>query len=93
MPRRPEAAARRGPVACGILTEYLDWRWCLYADLFFAAIAFTAGSQVLSAGAPAQRPKLDVPGTLLVCASLFGIAYGFSNAEQHGWTAPATWDA
>ncbi|MFB7395140.1 MFS transporter [Streptomyces sp. NPDC056191] len=75
----------------GILTEYLDWRWCLYVNLFFAAIAFTAGSRVLSAGAPAQRPKLDVPGTLLVCGGLFGIVYGFSNAEQHGWAAPATW--
>ncbi|MFB8407014.1 MFS transporter [Streptomyces sp. NPDC055912] len=75
----------------GILTEYLDWRWCLYVNLFFAAIAFTAGSRVLSAGAPAQRPKLDVPGTLMVCAGLFGIVYGFSNAEQHGWAAPATW--
>ncbi|MER7759676.1 MFS transporter [Streptomyces sp. NPDC097619] len=75
----------------GLLTEYLDWRWCLYVNLFFAAIAFTAGSRVLDAGAPAQRPKLDVPGTLLVCAGLFGIVYGFSNAEQHGWAAPATW--
>ena len=23
----------------GLLTEYLDWRWCLYVNLFFAGIA------------------------------------------------------
>ena len=32
-----------------------------------------------------------MPGTLLVSAGLFGIVYGFSNAESHPWSAPGTW--
>jgi hypothetical protein len=37
------------------------------------------------------RPKLDVPGTLLVSGGLFGLVYGFSNAETDGWDSPLTW--
>ncbi|MFF1395270.1 DHA2 family efflux MFS transporter permease subunit [Streptomyces sp. NPDC058287] len=75
----------------GVLTEYLDWRWCLYVNLFFAVVAMVGGARLLHAGAPADRPKLDVPGTLLVSAGLFCIVYGFSNAETHEWGAVQTW--
>ena len=37
------------------------------------------------------RPKLDVPGTVLVSAALFSLVYGFSNAENEGWGSPLTW--
>jgi MFS family permease len=26
----------------GALTQYLDWRWCLYVNLVFAAVALPA---------------------------------------------------
>ncbi|MEV5600118.1 MFS transporter [Streptomyces sp. NPDC052299] len=75
----------------GVLTEYLDWRWCLYVNLIFAFLAFTGGWRLLTAGAPADRPRLDIPGTLLVSAGLFCIVYGFSEAESHAWSSPLTW--
>ena len=37
------------------------------------------------------RPKLDIPGTVLVSGALFGLVYGFSNAETEGWDSPLTW--
>ncbi|MFJ2830648.1 MFS transporter [Streptomyces sp. NPDC087263] len=75
----------------GVLTEYLDWRWCLYVNVFFAAVAMIGGARLLHAGKPADRPKLDVPGTLLVSAGLFCIVYGFSNAETSSWSDVKTW--
>ncbi|MGH4031443.1 MFS transporter [Actinomycetota bacterium Odt1-20B] len=75
----------------GVLTEYLNWRWCLYVNLAFAVVAMIGGARLLHAGAPADRPKLDVPGTLLVSAGLFCIVYGFSNAETHAWSDVQTW--
>ncbi|MFE7387776.1 MFS transporter [Streptomyces sp. NPDC057582] len=75
----------------GILTQYLNWRWCLYVNLLFALVAFLGGIRLLAAGAPADRRKLDVPGTVLVSAGLFCIVYGFSNAESHPWGSPETW--
>ncbi|WUH54565.1 DHA2 family efflux MFS transporter permease subunit [Streptomyces sp. NBC_00442] len=75
----------------GVLTEYLDWRWCLYVNLLFAALAFFGAWRLLHPGAPTDRPKLDIPGTVLVSAGLFCIVYGFSNAETHAWSSPQTW--
>lgn len=75
----------------GVLTEYLDWRWCLYVNLIFAVFAMLGGAQLLHGGRPADRPKLDVPGTLLVSAGLFCVVYGFSNAETHAWSDVDTW--
>ena len=75
----------------GVLTEYLDWRWCLYVNLLLAVVAFIGGVRLLHAGAPANPPKLDIPGTVLVSLGLFGLVYGFSNAESHPWSTVATW--
>jgi EmrB/QacA subfamily drug resistance transporter len=75
----------------GVLTEHLSWRWTLYVNLVFAVIAFIGGMALLRKGAPADRPRLDLPGTVLVTAGLFGIVYGFSNAETHHWGSPLTW--
>ncbi|MBF9071149.1 DHA2 family efflux MFS transporter permease subunit [Streptacidiphilus fuscans] len=75
----------------GLLTEHLNWRWTLFVNLFFAALALAGGFAFLRKGAPADRPKLDIPGTLLVSAGLFGLVYGFSNAESHSWGSPQTW--
>jgi EmrB/QacA subfamily drug resistance transporter len=75
----------------GILTEYLDWRYCLYVNLAFAALATVGGARLLHGGRPVHRPKLDVPGTLLACGGLFCIVYGFSNAESHPWGEVQTW--
>ena len=75
----------------GLLTQYLDWRWCLYVNLVFAAIA-GAGAVVLLRRQPASgRPRLDLPGLAAEAGGMFCIVYGFSNAASDGWHAPATW--
>ncbi|MFE4829187.1 DHA2 family efflux MFS transporter permease subunit [Streptomyces sp. NPDC056672] len=75
----------------GLLTEHLNWRWTLYVNLAFAALAFAGGMLLMRSGAPAQRPKLDLPGTLLASTGLFGLVFGFSRAERYGWSSPQTW--
>ncbi|MBM9504081.1 MFS transporter [Actinacidiphila acididurans] len=75
----------------GLLTEHFSWRWTLYVNLVFAALAFAGALVFLRKGAPTERPRLDLPGTLLVTAGLFGLVYGFSNAETHHWGSPMTW--
>jgi MFS family permease len=48
----------------GVLTEYLDWRWCLYVNCIFAGIALIGGAQLLSNQARAtHRGCPEVRGT------------------------------
>ena len=64
----------------GVLTEYLSWRWCMYVNLGFAALALVGGALLLRDHAETERPKLDLPGIVLVTAGLFSVVYGFSHA-------------
>ncbi|WP_433890899.1 MFS transporter [Streptomyces sp. CA-111067] len=74
----------------GALTDWLSWRWCLYVNLVFAATAVAGALALLHNDRGARRPHIDVPGTLTASAGLFGLVYGFSNAETHGWGAGLT---
>ena len=75
----------------GALTEYLSWRWTLYVNLIFAAVAITGGVLLLQRQPSQSKPRLDIPGVLLVSSAVFCLVYGFSNAASHSWHAPSTW--
>ncbi|MEU3254458.1 MFS transporter [Streptomyces sp. NPDC006997] len=75
-----------GFIVGGLLTEYLDWRWCLYVNVPIAVVA-VVGAFVLLHDRPGDTgARLDVPGALLGCGGLVAIVYGFSEAEPRGWT-------
>jgi len=76
----------------GYLTEYFDWRWNLYINVFIAIVAVIGAAIFVDhLQRTGPRPKLDIPGTILVSAALFGLVFGFSNAETDGWDSPLTW--
>ncbi|MDD9376896.1 MFS transporter [Streptomyces sp. ZAF1911] len=75
----------------GVLTEYFDWRWTLYVNLAFAAVAFVGGVILLQRTTRDKTAKIDIPGAVLVGGGLFCLVYGFSNAESHSWSSVATW--
>ena len=79
-----------GLILGGVLTQYLSWRWTLYINLVFAAIAVAGALAFMHSSRPASRPRMDWPGAVLACAGLFLIVFGFSHAETAGWTAALT---
>ena len=79
-----------GLVLGGVLTELLSWRWCLYVNLVFAALAVVGALFLLQNAKGQQRPRLDIPGTLLASAGLFCLVFGFSQAATDGWRSPVT---
>ncbi|MFD5268929.1 MFS transporter [Streptomyces sp. NPDC058335] len=85
------SGAAVGLLLGGVLTEYMNWRWTLYVNLFIAAFAIVGGFLLLQRTARDRGSKLDIPGTVLVTSGLFGIVYGFSNAESHDWSSPLSW--
>src|ERR1700729_2984520 len=79
-----------GLILGGVLTQYFSWRWTLYVNLFFAAIAIAGALVYMRSARPGTRPKMDWAGTVLASAGLFLIVFGFSHAEIAGWTATLT---
>ncbi|MBM2620471.1 MFS transporter [Actinoplanes sp. LDG1-06] len=76
----------------GVLTEYLDWRWCMYVNVIFAVLASIGAVLWLhNQRQTGPRKKLDVPGTIAVSLGLFALVYGFANAETHDWSHPTVW--
>ncbi|MCB0865465.1 MAG: MFS transporter [Solirubrobacterales bacterium] len=84
------SGAAVGLLLGGILTEYLDWRWCLYVNLIFAAVAVFGALSLIHNQRSGTHTALDIPGTLTASGGLFALVYGFSNAEQTSWTDPLT---
>ena len=74
----------------GALTQYLDWRWCLFVNVPVAVVALVAGQRVLPAAPGGGGRQLDVPGALLITAGLVLIVFGLSHAASNGWAAPMT---
>lgn len=77
-----------GLLVGGLLTEYLDWRWCLYVNVPIALVALLGALAAVRPGMPADVGRLDLPGAVLSCAGLSAVVLGFAQAEEHGWTAP-----
>ncbi|MFF2847047.1 MFS transporter [Streptomyces sp. NPDC058001] len=82
------AGSAIGLIAGGVLTEYLDWRWCLYVNVPIAIIAVFGASALLHDRPGHAEARLDIPGVVLGCGGLVAIVYGFSEAEPRGWTDP-----
>jgi EmrB/QacA subfamily drug resistance transporter len=80
-----------GLVLGGLLTQYLSWRYCLYVNVLFALTAGTGAAVLLHRDLPGRRPRVDLPGAVLVSGGMFCIVYGFSNAATHAWSTPSTW--
>ena len=79
------AGAAVGLLAGGFLTQYLNWRWCLYVNVPIALVAFFGALALLAPGERHPDARLDVPGALLGSAGMLSLVYGFSEAESRSW--------
>jgi EmrB/QacA subfamily drug resistance transporter len=74
-----------GLILGGVLTEYLNWRWCLFVNLLFAVPAALAAMTLLHNEIPERRARIDIPGAVTATIGLFAIVYGLANSETNGW--------
>lgn len=85
------SGAAIGLLLGGALTQWASWRWCLFINLFFAAIALLGVLLFVDAGKREHHTRLDVLGTVLGSAGLFFIVYGLSHAVTTSWSDQITW--
>ncbi|WP_410611281.1 MFS transporter [Amycolatopsis sp. lyj-109] len=80
-----------GLILGGVLTQFVDWRWCLFVNIIFAVVAIAGAAIYLrDREAERNRDRLDLPGTLLGSAGIVALVYGFTKAEEGGWGAGLT---
>jgi EmrB/QacA subfamily drug resistance transporter len=85
------AGAAVGLILGGVLTEYLNWRWALFVNIFFAAIAAAGAFAFIHEPAEGRnRNRLDIPGVVLATTGLVALVYGFTRAAEKSWTDPST---
>src|ERR1700710_1762411 len=80
------SGAAVGLLLGGILTEYLSWRWCLFVNIGFAAIAVVGALMLLENHRSEGEAHLDVPGAVLATGGLFCLVFGLSHAQTTSWT-------
>jgi MFS family permease len=78
-----------GVLLGGVLTQYLDWRWCMYFNLPIAAVAAAGVVYAVRPVAPVRR-RIDVTGAVLATAGLMALVFGFASAETDGWDSAVT---
>lgn len=85
------AGSAVGLVLGGLLTEYLSWRWTMYVNVIFAAVAFAGAVAFMAADRrPESRVRVDVGGAVLASGGLFSLVFGFAHAETAGWASIVT---
>ena len=78
------AAAAIGPIAGGLLTEHLSWRWIFFVNLPFAVAAVVLCFVVLAQG-ERHRAPLDPVGIATFTVFAAALTYGLIRANEHGW--------
>jgi EmrB/QacA subfamily drug resistance transporter len=77
-----------GLILGGFLTQYLDWRWCLYVNLPIAAVVAVGAFTMIPKRSGRSGVHLDIPGAILGCGGLVSLVYGLGEAGTVGWSSP-----
>jgi EmrB/QacA subfamily drug resistance transporter len=79
-----------GLIAGGALTDFASWRWTLLVNVPIALGVVAAAVPLLHESRAEGDRRYDVPGAVMATAGLVSLAYGFTEASTHSWTAPLT---
>ena len=74
-----------GLIMGGLLTQYANWRWCLFVNVPIAIIAVLLAIPNLHESKAKGDNKYDIPGAVTVTLGLVSLVYGFSQAADNGW--------
>jgi EmrB/QacA subfamily drug resistance transporter len=72
----------------GVLTQYVDWRWCLYVNVPIALVAAYGARRCCPRRGhrlPSQGATFDVLGLILCSGGLVALVYGCGQAAARGW--------
>ncbi|MFJ9711583.1 MFS transporter [Streptomyces sp. NPDC101234] len=80
-------AIAMGPLLGGAVVEHLSWQWIFWINVPIGAVVLPVSRWKL-AESHGPSPRLDLVGTVLASAGLFGIVLGIINGHADHWSSP-----
>ena len=84
------AAAAVGPIAGGLLTDALDWRWIFFVNLPVSLVAIVMTLRVVAESKNPRARRVDVAGTVVFTVFASAAVYAMIEAGDAGWGAART---
>ncbi len=84
------AAPAIGPTLGGWLVTSVNWHWLFLINVPIGAVGLIAGLRLLPEVPRDPVGRFDLPGFVFGSAGLALLVLGLSEANEWGWTAPAT---
>jgi EmrB/QacA subfamily drug resistance transporter len=81
------AAVAIGPLAGGMLTSWLSWRWIFLVNIPIGVVAVVLGARRLSESSDPEHSRLDPPGLVTLTAGLFCLILALIEGNDRGWTS------
>ncbi|BAN26435.1 MFS transporter [Caballeronia insecticola] len=77
-----------GPVAGGLITEYLGWRWAFYVNLPIGAVMIALTLFVVTESKDPAASRIDLWGVLLFSGFLGLLTWSLILGNREGWSNP-----
>ncbi len=81
------AAVAVGPLAGGMLTSWLSWRWIFLVNIPIGVAAVVLGWRELDESSDPELSRLDPVGLVTLTAGLFCLILALIEGNDHGWTS------
>ncbi len=79
-----------GLIMGGVLTQYATWRWCLLVNVPIGIVAAVAAGPIVRESRAHGDTHYDLPGVFTATLGLVALVYGFTKADQDGWSSTTT---
>jgi EmrB/QacA subfamily drug resistance transporter len=81
------AAVAIGPLAGGMLTSWISWRWIFFVNIPIGIGAVLLASRQLRESSDPDESRLDPVGLVTLTSGLFCLILALIEGNDHGWTS------
>jgi EmrB/QacA subfamily drug resistance transporter len=81
------AAVAVGPLAGGMLTSWLSWRWIFLVNIPVGIVAVFLSARELHESSDPEHSRLDPPGLVTLTGGLLCLILALIEGNKHGWTS------
>jgi EmrB/QacA subfamily drug resistance transporter len=81
------AAVAIGPLAGGMLTSWISWRWIFFVNIPIGVLAVVIGMRELHESSDPEHSNLDPVGLVTLTAGLFCLILALIEGNDHGWSS------